>query len=117
MFLPACPTPRLSAVPHPAGLFASRDSLASNPILITTNKKADPKGSASCWWARMQPIRTFSEISLHIRIDPTNLPPLYQRISFKVKQLRALKMSFYEIADKLQAHVTTVLRAYYFNAE
>jgi predicted transcriptional regulator with HTH domain len=81
------------------------------------NKKPLRKKGLFIYWARMQPIRTFSEISLHIRIDPTNLPPLYQRISFKVKQLRALKMSFYEIAKKLKIHVTTALRAYYFNNE
>jgi hypothetical protein len=66
------------------------------------------------YWARLQPIRTAAEISLHIRIDPTNLPPLYQRISLKAKQLRELKMSFYEIANKLGVHVTTAIRAYYF---
>jgi len=83
-------------------------------------------------WVRMRPIRTAAacppkhtilgdeirrrgEISLHIRIDPANPPPLYQRISLKVKRLRALKMSFYEIADKLQVHLTTVLKAYYFS--
>lgn len=68
------------------------------------------------WWARMQPIRTLAdEISLHVRIDPTNLPPLYQRISLKLNQLRTLKMSFYEITDKLEVHITTVLQAHYFS--
>jgi transposase-like protein len=59
----------------------------------------------------MQPIRTISEISAHIKILPTRQIPLYQKISFKAKQLYSLGMSYQQIAKSLNVSETTARRA------
>ena len=59
----------------------------------------------------MQPIRTISEISAHIKILPSRQIPLYQKISLKAKQLKSLGMSFQQIAKSLNVGVTTIIRA------
>lgn len=59
----------------------------------------------------MQPIRTISEISAHIKILPTRQIPLYQKISLKAKQLRTLGMSYQQIVKNLNIGETTVIRA------
>ena len=60
----------------------------------------------------MQPIRTISEISAHIKILPIRQIPLYQKLSIKAKQLHTLGMSYQEIAKSLSVGETTVIRAY-----
>ena len=60
----------------------------------------------------MQPIRTISEISAHIKILPTRHVPLYQKISLKAKQLHTLGMSYQQIAKSLNVGETTIIRAY-----
>jgi len=59
----------------------------------------------------MQPIRTISEISAHIKILPTRQIPLYQKISLKAKQLYSLGMSYQQIAESLNLGKTTIERA------
>ncbi|MHB8277093.1 MAG: hypothetical protein ACYDIA_05520 [Candidatus Humimicrobiaceae bacterium] len=59
----------------------------------------------------MQPIRTISEISAHIKILSTRQIPLYQKISLKAKQLYNLEMSYKQIARSLNVGETTVVRA------
>ena len=64
------------------------------------------------WRTRMQPIRTISEISAHIKILPTRQIPLYQKISLKTKQLRTLGMSYQQIAKSSNVGETYIKRAY-----
>ena len=59
----------------------------------------------------MQPIRTISEISAHIKILPARQIPLYQKISLKAKQLYSLGMSYQQIAKSLNVGETTATRA------
>ena len=59
----------------------------------------------------MQPIRTISEISAHIKILPARQIPLYQKIALKAKQLYSLGMSYQQIAKSLNVGETTVIRA------
>jgi transposase-like protein len=59
----------------------------------------------------MQPIRTISEISAHIKILPARQIHLYQKISLKAKQLYSLGMSYQQIANSLNVGETTVRRA------
>ena len=59
----------------------------------------------------MQPIRTISEISAHIKILPARQIPLYQKISLKAKQLYSLGMSYQQISKSLNVGETTVIRA------
>jgi len=59
----------------------------------------------------MQPIRTISEISAHIKILPIRQIPLYQKISLKAKQLHALGISYNEIAKRLNTSEATIVRA------
>ena len=59
----------------------------------------------------MQPIRTISEISAHIKILPTRQIPLYQKLSIKVKQLHTLGMSYHQIAKSLNTSESTIVRA------
>ena len=59
----------------------------------------------------MQPIRTISEISVHIKILPTRPIPLYQKLSLKAKQLYTLGMSYKKIAESLNTSEATIVRA------
>jgi DNA invertase Pin-like site-specific DNA recombinase len=62
----------------------------------------------------MQPIRTISEISVHINIMPAVQIPIYKMLSNKVKRLRTLGMSFEKIARELNISESTVIRAHRF---
>lgn len=59
----------------------------------------------------MQPIRTISEISAHIKILPSKQIPLYQKISLKAKQLYSLGMSYRQKAEGLKLGKTTIEKA------
>ncbi|GAH05316.1 unnamed protein product [marine sediment metagenome] len=59
----------------------------------------------------MQPIRTISEISAHIKILPVRQISLYQKISIKAKRLRSLGMSYQQIAESLNTSEATIVRA------
>jgi len=60
----------------------------------------------------MQPIRTASEITAHIRILPTKrLLPLYQKISQKAIELHLLGMTCEQIAKSLGVCKNTVRKA------
>jgi DNA-binding NarL/FixJ family response regulator len=50
---------------------------------------------------RQQPIRTLSLLSVTIKITINEAIPLYQKLSPKIKELKALGMLNQEIADKL----------------
>ena len=64
----------------------------------------------------MQPIRTISEISAHIKILPARQIPLYQKISLKAKQLYTLGMSYKQIAKRLNTGEATIVRACKYNS-
>ncbi len=63
---------------------------------------------------RLQPIRTFSEISIHLKIIPVKEKPVYQKTSRKVQQLRELGMTFTAIAIFLHVDTKTAIKAYEF---
>jgi len=63
------------------------------------------------WRARSQPIRTFGEITAHIKILPVHQPYLYQKLSQKATQLRLLGMSYQQIAKSLNITKKTAIRA------
>ena len=44
---------------------------------------------------RSQPIRTISEIPIHIKILPIKQIPLYEKLFIKAKQLHALEISYH----------------------
>ena len=60
---------------------------------------------------RLQPIRTASEITANIIIQPLERIPLYQRLSKKIIELRLLGMLHKEIAKNLNISKRTVTRA------
>ena len=62
----------------------------------------------------MQPIRTISEISIHIKILTIRQIPLYQKISTKVKQLHALGMSYQKIDKRLNTSEANIDRIGYY---
>jgi hypothetical protein len=59
----------------------------------------------------LQPIRTASEINVHIRILPVQSFPLYQKIAQKATKLHLLGMTYGEIAKNLKVGKTTVSNA------
>ena len=63
------------------------------------------------WRTQLQPIRTFGEISAHIKIFPLHQPHLYQRQSKKATQLRLLGMTYGEIARSLNINRKTATEA------
>jgi len=63
---------------------------------------------------RLQPIRTASEISIKIVIEPLQHTPLYQKLASKVEELYLLGMSLRAIAKSLKVNRRTVLRALQF---
>ncbi len=63
------------------------------------------------WRTRSQPIRTFSEITAHIKIFPVHQPYLYQKLSKKATQLRLLGMSYQQIAKSLNINKRTAMKA------
>ena len=62
----------------------------------------------------MQPIRTASEITANIIIQPLPQTPLYQKLAKKITELRLLGMPNKEIAENLKISKRTVIRAYGF---
>ncbi len=95
--------------------------LQSRPISLSftafTSHPPDALDSASspvdtkCWRTQLQPIRTFGEISAHIKIFPTRQPYLYQKLSRKATQLRLLGMSYGQIAKSLNINGKTATEA------
>lgn len=82
--------------------------------IFDLNALLDDKYKSSNWYrwrTRMQPIRTISEISAHIKILPSRQIPLYQKISLKAKQLYSLGMSYHQIAKSLNTSESTIVRA------
>jgi len=61
---------------------------------------------------RLQPIRTASEVSVKIIIQPLQRTPLYQKVAKKVEELSLLGMSNREIAKSLNIGRNTVRNAY-----
>jgi len=59
----------------------------------------------------LQPIRTASEITAHIKIFPVYQPYLYQKLSKKAIQLRLLGMTYGEIATSLNINRKTAIKA------
>jgi hypothetical protein len=59
----------------------------------------------------LQPIRTASEITAHIKILPVLQPHLYQKIAQKATELRLLGMTYEEIAKALNVNKKTAIRA------
>jgi len=65
----------------------------------------------------LQPIRTFGEITAHIKILPARKPYLYQKLSRKATQLRLLGMSYEQIAKSLNINRKTAVKACKFGAD
>jgi len=63
----------------------------------------------------MQPIRTASEISAKIIIQPLQRTPLYQRLAKKITELRLLGMPRKDIAKSLNISRGTITNACKFN--
>jgi len=63
----------------------------------------------------LQPIRTASEITTNIIIQPLQRTPLYQKLAKKITELRLLGMPNKEIATSLNVSERTVIRACKFN--
>ena len=63
------------------------------------------------WRTQLQPIRTFGEISTHIKILPAQQPYLYQKLSRKVTQLRLLGMTYGQISRSLKINKKTAIKA------
>jgi len=66
---------------------------------------------AAKWRTRLHPIRTASEITANIIIQPLECIPLYQKLAKKVQELNALGMLNKEIALALKINKKTVRRA------
>ena len=63
------------------------------------------------WQTQLQPIRTFDEITAHIKILPARQPYLYQELSKKATQLHLLGMTYGEIAKSLHINKKTPIKA------
>lgn len=59
----------------------------------------------------MQPIRTASEITANIIIQPLQRIPLYQKLAKKITELRLLGMTYKEIAKSLNVAEKAVIKA------
>ena len=64
---------------------------------------------------RLKPIRTLSEITAYIKILPVKPQTQYEKLSKKVKQLKALGMNIEAIARKLKVSWLTAKRAYLYH--
>jgi len=60
---------------------------------------------------RLQPIRTASEITANIIIQPLQRTPLYQKLAKKITELRLLGMPCSDIAKSLNIAKGTVTKA------
>jgi hypothetical protein len=63
------------------------------------------------WRTQLQPIRTFGEITAHIKILPAHQPYLHQKLSKKATQLRLLGMTYEQIAESLHTNRKTAMEA------
>ena len=63
------------------------------------------------WRTQLQPIRTFGEITAHIKILPVHQPYLYQKLSQKATKLRLLGMPYEQIAKSLNIDRKTATKA------
>ena len=63
------------------------------------------------WRTRLRPIRTAAQITASIKILPAKLPPLYQKLTQKVKKLQLLGLPIKEIAKRLNVSKGTVENA------
>ena len=72
---------------------------------------SDQQRATNSWRTRLQPIRTFGEITAHIKILPAHQPYLYQKLSQKATQLRLLGMTYQQIAKSLKVNKRTAIRA------
>jgi len=59
----------------------------------------------------LQPIRTFGEITAHIKIVPAQQAYLYQKLCKKATQLRLLGMTYQQIAKSLNINKKTASKA------
>ncbi len=60
---------------------------------------------------RSQPIRTLSLISVRIKITMTENIPLYQKLTPKIRELKALGMTNIEIAKTLMISSKTIRKS------
>jgi len=58
----------------------------------------------------MQPIRTASEITANIIVQPLQRTPLYQKLAKKVTELHLLGMTYKAIAKSLNSAKNTVIK-------
>jgi len=63
------------------------------------------------WRTQLQPIRTATEITAHIKILPARQPYSYQKLSQKATQLRLLGMTYEQIAKNLNINRKTATKA------
>ena len=63
------------------------------------------------WRTREGPIRTVSLIPIHIKVPLESTIALYQKLAPKIKEMKALGMSYREIAQSLGVNKKTVGRA------
>jgi hypothetical protein len=63
---------------------------------------------------RQQPIRTFSQIPVQVKIPCHQALPVYQVLASKIKELKALGLSNNNIASRLKVHKTTVVKGLIF---
>jgi hypothetical protein len=56
----------------------------------------------------MQPIRTLSHIPVKIKITIEQVLPLYQKLAPKIRELKALKMTYKDIEAKLNISKKTI---------
>jgi len=92
----------LSPSPYPSPLRGE-----GHNIRATSNQQR----STNLWRTRSQPIRTFGEITAHIKIFPVHQPYLYQKLSQKATRLRLLGMTYQQIAKSLNITKKTAIRA------
>ena len=86
-------------------------TIASTLVDIKSVKRFDN------WRARLQPIRTFGEIIVNIKILSVHQPYLYQKLSKKATQLRLLGMSYQQIAKSLNINKRTAIKACKYKAK
>jgi len=79
-------------------------------VLLLRFTKYEQRDMNSCR-TQLQPIRTFGEITAHIKIFPAHQPYLYQKLSKKATQLRLLGMTYGQIAKSLHINRKTATKA------
>ena len=66
------------------------------------------------WWTRTQRIRTMCALPLDVTLADAQATPLYQRLTFKVFQLRQLGLNREAMAKSLGVTGKTVAKAIVF---